>query len=335
MGRCLEPPAASGPSPSYLLRCAAHPSPGNACGTIGLLHALANNREKLSIGGCRRCRASSLLAGLRHGRAPGRRATAVLAAPQPPPPGATAATPARLQGTPPQAAPLLPSARNPAAAGGSFMHEFLAATEGMSPQERGAFLERPPEGAPDIDSIHQARLGLSARWHLHLRGANLGLWALPAATVCAAAACSMHALRARRRATPARWPPTHAGTCRRRRSRGPPRPRPLRRRLTCTLPRLCAARARCMSWTDGEAPRMRWAPCCGSWAPPCPWQQAPPPALPAVAVAGPRPGVPHRVLPGAPPTCRPAPTPAAAARRAPSTTGPAAPTGCWRRLRGW
>lgn len=25
---------------------------GNACGTIGLLHSLANNRDALSIGGC-------------------------------------------------------------------------------------------------------------------------------------------------------------------------------------------------------------------------------------------------------------------------------------------
>jgi ubiquitin carboxyl-terminal hydrolase L3 len=67
---------------------------GNACGTIGLLHALGN-----------------------------------------------AAAPA---GGP---LPLAP---------GSFLEAFLAATAGMSPAARGAHLEAPPPGAPEIDGIHDA-----------------------------------------------------------------------------------------------------------------------------------------------------------------------------------
>ncbi|KAL4428290.1 hypothetical protein ABPG75_002379 [Micractinium tetrahymenae] len=63
---------------------------GNACGTIGLLHSLANNAQALKI------------------------------------------------------------------AEGSFLQQFLAATEGLGPAERGAYLEHPPEGAPDIDSIHES-----------------------------------------------------------------------------------------------------------------------------------------------------------------------------------
>ncbi|PSC70916.1 ubiquitin carboxyl-terminal hydrolase isozyme L3 [Micractinium conductrix] len=63
---------------------------GNACGTIGLLHSLANNRGALKI------------------------------------------------------------------ADGSFLAQFLKATEGMDAAARGAFLEQPPEGGPNIDSIHEA-----------------------------------------------------------------------------------------------------------------------------------------------------------------------------------
>lgn len=62
---------------------------GNACGTIGLLHSLANNKESLKT------------------------------------------------------------------ADGSFLHQYLGATEAMDPASRGAYLEDPPEGAPDIDSIHE------------------------------------------------------------------------------------------------------------------------------------------------------------------------------------
>ncbi|KAL4858837.1 Ubiquitin carboxyl-terminal hydrolase isozyme L3 [Chlorella vulgaris] len=63
---------------------------GNACGTIALLHAVANNRESLDL------------------------------------------------------------------ADGSFMDQFLEATASLDPAARGAYLEQPPAGAPDIDSIHQA-----------------------------------------------------------------------------------------------------------------------------------------------------------------------------------
>ena len=52
----------------------------------------------------------------------------------------------------------------PPTADGSFLHQFLAATEGMGAAERGAYLEHPPQGAPDIDSIHQARPAKRLRW---------------------------------------------------------------------------------------------------------------------------------------------------------------------------
>lgn len=39
---------------------------------------------------------------------------------------------------------------------GSFLQRFFAATAGMSPEERGAFLESPPSGAPDLEEAHQA-----------------------------------------------------------------------------------------------------------------------------------------------------------------------------------
>lgn len=42
-----------------------------------------------------------------------------------------------------------------AAADESFMDQFLEATACLDPAARGAYLEQPPAGAPDIDSIHQ------------------------------------------------------------------------------------------------------------------------------------------------------------------------------------
>ncbi len=38
---------------------------------------------------------------------------------------------------------------------GSFLQRFFAATERMSPEARGAYLERPPPEAPDIDDAHR------------------------------------------------------------------------------------------------------------------------------------------------------------------------------------
>ncbi len=62
---------------------------GNACGTIGVLHALANARGALQI------------------------------------------------------------------EAGSFLERFLAATEALSPEERAAYLEHPPPGAPSLEEAHQ------------------------------------------------------------------------------------------------------------------------------------------------------------------------------------
>ncbi|GAB4814399.1 hypothetical protein N2152v2_001445 [Parachlorella kessleri] len=63
---------------------------GNACGTIGLLHAAGNNLDQLQLGKS------------------------------------------------------------------SFLTQFFESTASMNPQERGAYLEHPPQGAPSIDSIHEA-----------------------------------------------------------------------------------------------------------------------------------------------------------------------------------
>ena len=41
------------------------------------------------------------------------------------------------------------------AAQGSFLQSFLADSANMGPDERGHFLEEPPEGAPDIDKAHE------------------------------------------------------------------------------------------------------------------------------------------------------------------------------------
>ena len=42
----------------------------------------------------------------------------------------------------------------PVADDGSFLQRFYKATADMDPAQRGAYLEHPPEGAPDIDEAH-------------------------------------------------------------------------------------------------------------------------------------------------------------------------------------
>lgn len=37
---------------------------------------------------------------------------------------------------------------------GSFLEKFLLATQPLSPEERGSYLERPPPGAPSLDAFH-------------------------------------------------------------------------------------------------------------------------------------------------------------------------------------
>ena len=44
------------------------------------------------------------------------------------------------------------------AADGSFLRSFLADSADMNPDERGHFLEEPPEGGPDIDKAHEVTL---------------------------------------------------------------------------------------------------------------------------------------------------------------------------------
>jgi len=44
------------------------------------------------------------------------------------------------------------------AAQGSFLSSFLTDSASMDPEQRGQFLEEPPEGAPDIDEAHEVVL---------------------------------------------------------------------------------------------------------------------------------------------------------------------------------
>jgi len=43
---------------------------------------------------------------------------------------------------------------NPTAEG-SFLQRFFQATQSLTPEQRGAYLEAPPTGAPDIEDAHQ------------------------------------------------------------------------------------------------------------------------------------------------------------------------------------
>ena len=40
----------------------------------------------------------------------------------------------------------------------SFLDTFISTTTPMTPEERGAYLESPPEGAPDIEEAHKVRM---------------------------------------------------------------------------------------------------------------------------------------------------------------------------------
>jgi hypothetical protein len=54
----------------------------------------------------------------------------------------------------------------PLAAEGSFLQRFLDATGGMSPAERGAYLEHPPPGAPDLDEAHHVSAPAPSSLHV-------------------------------------------------------------------------------------------------------------------------------------------------------------------------
>ena len=47
---------------------------------------------------------------------------------------------------------------------GSFLQRFFSATTDMDPAQRGAYLEHPPVGAPDIDEAHH--VSYSTQGHL-------------------------------------------------------------------------------------------------------------------------------------------------------------------------
>ena len=50
---------------------------------------------------------------------------------------------------------------------GSFLEDFFGKTSEMGAGERGAYLETPPAGAPDIDEAHEVTRGPSL--HLTVR----------------------------------------------------------------------------------------------------------------------------------------------------------------------
>lgn len=52
------------------------------------------------------------------------------------------------------------------AAPGSFLERFFAATAALSPAERGAYLESPPDNAPDIEEAHQVGGWVGWLWWL-------------------------------------------------------------------------------------------------------------------------------------------------------------------------
>ena len=180
---------------------------GNACGTIGLLHAAANNRDALGIGA-----PGTALAAVGCGTACWRCTHAA--------PPACSSTRASRALCPPPPSPPLPAAE------GSFLQQFLGTTEGMSPAERGAYLEQPPEGAPDIDSIHQVGTN---------KAVQCSCSAAPVLLLATAAAARIPLPSQKPMpAQPANVSARLGLLCRRRRSRGTRRRPALRRRWTCT-----------------------------------------------------------------------------------------------------
>jgi ubiquitin carboxyl-terminal hydrolase L3 len=96
---------------------------GNACGTIAMLHAIANSRDAMGLG----CEGDEEGDGAEDA-----------------------------------------AADDDENDEQSFLRRFLAATTPLSPAERGRYLERPPQGAPDLEAAHR-------------RAAERGATAAPAA----------------------------------------------------------------------------------------------------------------------------------------------------------
>jgi hypothetical protein len=152
---------------------------GNACGTIAMLHSFGNNLGTVQLSGCSRCPGRRAAAAgdpepARAGGAAARHCVRPLGRPrfprlnsyvfpvlEPPAPALSwGASVTFAAGPTPRSALRL---QNPAAAPGSFLERFFEATKGMSPQERGRYLETPPSGAPDIEEAHQVGRGEGRR----------------------------------------------------------------------------------------------------------------------------------------------------------------------------
>ena len=129
---------------------------GNACGTIGVLHSLANNQDAISVSKhISHCTDMPVCRTLKESLESGKTASYAQN---------NCCCMRFWRPVAEQHAGLAEACcgnmhdrqLHPAHAAGkdSFLQRFLTATADMDAAQRGAYLEDPPEGAPDIDQAH-------------------------------------------------------------------------------------------------------------------------------------------------------------------------------------
>ena len=105
---------------------------GNACGTIGLLHAIGNSQDRIKLGAALDNSCNRLM---------------------------------YLCNSQPHLV-----TEGACAEPASFLQSFLAQTARMTSAQRGDYLENPPEDGPDIDKAHEVAgdtLLAYGEWQLH------------------------------------------------------------------------------------------------------------------------------------------------------------------------